>query len=290
MSGGGNLAVSAILAQLPENVLARLDATGHRLLLECILAVLTDDERFLGAWLWGSFSRGEGDANSDLDLYVVVDDANHSAVIAEWEEIVERIAPTLSKILRPFGNTPILAVLTAEWQRFDLILVPLAEVGKARQQPWLYLFDRADVTRRLGPVQMESVVSPDHLRPLVENFFWVLGMLTVPIQRQDYLLGTEGVLLLRGTLRDLMFLENGATHGGVMWRYHQLSAAQRRLLESLPPLEATRESVITGHAACLEIFRPLARRLLDRYRFDYPEQLERATLIHIRQRLGLERL
>lgn len=249
--------------------------------------MLTEDPRILGAWLWGSFSRGSGDAYSDLDFYVVVGDDDHSTIVDRWEELIDRISATLSKCVRPFGNTPILSAITPEWQRFDLILVPLAEIGRPRHRPWLLLFDRADVDRRLGPVSPAPLVSPNGLLPLVENFFWVLGMLTVPLGRQDFLLGIEGAMLLRRTLVDLMLIENGSDEASTFWRNQSLSPEQRRSLESLPPLAATRESVIAHHVACWRVFQPLARRVLEQKRLAYPDQLEKATLAQLRQ-IGMD--
>ena len=44
-------------------------------LLGTITDALTNDERFVAAWLTGSYARGEADAVSDIDLTVVVGDA-----------------------------------------------------------------------------------------------------------------------------------------------------------------------------------------------------------------------
>jgi hypothetical protein len=73
-----DVTVERVFAQLSEKVVSRLELTHRRQLLERILAVLIEDKRFLGEWLWCSFSRGEADGQSDLDLYLVVDDRDIS--------------------------------------------------------------------------------------------------------------------------------------------------------------------------------------------------------------------
>ena len=50
-------------------------ATHRDALLQHMITFLQTDERFVAAWLVGSFGRNEGDALSDLDLRVVIADA-----------------------------------------------------------------------------------------------------------------------------------------------------------------------------------------------------------------------
>lgn len=59
-------------------------------LLERILSSLQADRRVAGAWLLGSLGRGTADAWSDIDLCVVVRDADVTAVLAERRDLVAR--------------------------------------------------------------------------------------------------------------------------------------------------------------------------------------------------------
>jgi predicted nucleotidyltransferase len=78
----------------PELLLARYreerDALQSR-----IEAVLRADRRVCAAWLWGSQGRGETDALSDIDLWVVVEDAYLETVVAERQAYVSQVATPL---------------------------------------------------------------------------------------------------------------------------------------------------------------------------------------------------
>jgi hypothetical protein len=50
--------------------------------------LLEGDDRVVAAWLFGSLGRGDGDALSDLDLWVVVDDEHIGEIVAARREYV----------------------------------------------------------------------------------------------------------------------------------------------------------------------------------------------------------
>ncbi len=112
-------------------------------------------------------------------------------------------------------------------------------------------------------------------------------MLTVPLIRQDFQLRIEGAMLLRRTVIDLMLAENGSAQASLLWRNHGLTDDQRGLIDALPPLAATRASLIDSHLACWRIFRPVAVRLMERLGLPYPRQLEVATLARLQHELGV---
>src|SRR6266700_3929620 len=55
-------------------------------MLTTLTEVLRNDERFVAAWLAGSYGRGEQTVGSDLDLHVVVADAYSEVLCAKpWD-------------------------------------------------------------------------------------------------------------------------------------------------------------------------------------------------------------
>ena len=58
---------------MDDRPLPDLDAPFDQALTEALAFLDTLPETVVGVWLAGSVSRGEGDVNSDLDLYVLVD-------------------------------------------------------------------------------------------------------------------------------------------------------------------------------------------------------------------------
>jgi hypothetical protein len=249
------------------------DLPGHlRGLAERARAVLEADERVRAAWLTGSLAEGRGDAQSDLDLRLAV------AGEVDWRELVDRISPTvLARKLPGPGPDVVVTCVTPEWVRFDLVIVSTDR--PAASGAMKTLLDKDGLTERLPPGPPPRAADGAFL---AEEFLRVLGLLDVSIGRQEYLVGSDGVWLLRRMLVDLMTL--GQTRGGVKRLNPFLTAEQRTLLESLPPIAPTRQAVIDGSLAIARAFLPLARASLgDRY----PAALEAATLAHLDRALGV---
>jgi len=66
---------------------------------------LGDDERFIAAWLVGSFGNGSADDLSDIDIVVVVDDSHADAVLKRAVQEIARFGETLWLQEVP-GNAP----------------------------------------------------------------------------------------------------------------------------------------------------------------------------------------
>ena len=289
-SSSGTIAsveVNAVPIPLPPSLTANPALTAQRVLLERIVSELAADERCLAVWLGGSFARGEGDVLSDVDVGVAVDDANVASFLVDLEANVDRIVPTIFKRLSRLGDSSVLTAVTRDWQRFDVSTHPLSTVSRPIAYPRLVLFDRSEVQSRFGPLQPTPSVPADRLAWLVEEFWRVLGLLVVVAGREEYLVGVDGVTLLRRYLIDLMLLENGSKRGGALHLNAFLTTEQRRTLESLPALLPTREAVVEGNLACALAFRPLARQLMARYALNYPEGFEQATLAHLARNLSV---
>ena len=75
-------------------------------LLELARAILHADERFLAAWLVGSFATGEADPWSDLDLHCCVKDAAADDLRGDgWKMVLQRITSTI--MATTWGTTTI---------------------------------------------------------------------------------------------------------------------------------------------------------------------------------------
>lgn len=66
---------------------------------------LRGDPRFVAAWWFGSYARGEPDALSDLDIWTVVDDGYLEHLLAERHSFVTLVGQPLMK-LEVWGNAP----------------------------------------------------------------------------------------------------------------------------------------------------------------------------------------
>jgi predicted nucleotidyltransferase len=261
---------------------------GQRALLARIEAVLRGDEQVMAAVVTGSLARGNADAFSDVDVTVLVSEAALAGFVEQWEHLLEGMSPTVFR--RKFGNpaAPIITAITPEWRRFDLVIQPLGATDTRAFASGLLLFARDGVADRLQLSDDTRPETPDRLRFLVEEFLRVLGLLEVVVGRNEFLVGTDGVMLLRRLLIDLMLWERGATdRGGVKRLNPFLTQEQRLILEQLPPISPTRTSIIGGNVAIAKLFLPLARSMAARHGMKYPKEFERATLDHLRSKVGV---
>ncbi len=132
--------------------------TARDALLIQVTRALQEDERFVAAWLAGSFGRGTQDQFSDLDLHVIVADAYSETLCARpWKErgrtTDERLAlfkqfGTPSVIYDAHHNAPtggaFTYVLYVEAAiNIDWMLIPQA--GAQREHDSLLLFDKIGI-------------------------------------------------------------------------------------------------------------------------------------------------
>jgi predicted nucleotidyltransferase len=251
--------------------------------------VLGEDTRVLATWLTGSFGRGDADAFSDVDLLVVVSDDERPGFLAEWESIVERIAPTVYRNALVHGEIGIYNAITEQWARFDLTVMGPAHVRSRPRSGLQLLFDRAGLHNNLPAKGAPIPPNPDRVQRLTLEFLRVLGLLPVAIGRGEILLAVTGCGLLRTHLVAL-FLETVAVvdRGGALKLNPLLSDGQRAALEGLPPVTATRESVVAFHRATAQAFLPCARALHAELRLEWPAKFERTTFAYLEHQLGLQ--
>ena len=155
-------------------------------LLARITATLQNDERFVAAWLTGSFGRGELDDYSDLDIRVVVaDDYNETLCSQPWPHgsrtTSERLAlfslfGNPSVVYDAHGNAPeggtFTYVLYESGQNVDWILVPQSKAQRAADT--VLLFDKVGMP-------MEPLPEPESLEQRIiaasdmTGFFWMIA-------------------------------------------------------------------------------------------------------------------
>ena len=120
---------------------------------------------------------------------------------------------------------------------------------------------------------------PARLRHIAEEFFALHLYLTVVVHRADWLLGVEGVHILRKLLYELDLEERGrpAARSPADWS-GRLNDEQRGELLELPTGDASRDGVIGGHRAVREAFVRRGRRVLGEA---WPSAMEAAVVTHV---------
>lgn len=265
-------------------------ATTHRqlALLEHAVEVLHADERILAAWLAGSFATGEADPWSDLDIHCLVEDDVAAELAGEgWKGLLGAVTPAVMATSFPPGTVGGFA-LTPEWIHVDLVLRPRSSFDPAKHAAGARaLVDRIGVLDDLPPAPPVEV-DPWFPKETVDWFFYMLGNIVTVVGRDDAALAMLGVLTVRDTcLVPLFFAERGIQRRGGMKRLnHWLSPEQRQVLESLPPLVATVDSVVDAQLHLARIFIERGRALAVRLGAEWPDALEAATIAHVEKGLG----
>lgn len=239
---------------------------------------LADDPRVRAVLLTGSVATGTADPYSDLDISVVVADADTVDVLVS--ELPDKIPDLVHSSVLTRGPVRVFTAVTAGWLRVDVLVESAAVATRRAQPPHLVMIDNDRITDRLR-VAVGHPQSADPVR-FVEEFLRVMGLLDVVIGRQEYFVGTQGVMLLRDYLVDLFYLENDrARRGGHKRLRPDLTPEQDAVLAAQPPLVADEASIVEGHFAAAGIFLPRARALLSTRDLGWPEPFEASTERHL---------
>jgi hypothetical protein len=162
-------------------------AAARDALLADIVRALSADDRFVAAWLTGSFGRDQGDAVSDLDLTVVVTDAQRDMLCARpWMVGAGTTAKRLA-VIRLFGEPAVLhenhynapeggsftfTLYAGSALMVDWVFVPFSDARRpAHARP---LFAKAEILPQppptLGARPQRSAVASERV-----SFFWMLA-------------------------------------------------------------------------------------------------------------------
>lgn len=249
--------------------------------------VLAQDDRVLGVWLAGSFGTGTSDQFSDVDLLVVMRASDVESFCDDWPKMSDDIAPTVLR--KQVGSQPIFNQVTTDWLRFDVTVGTPDQIAGRTRSTVKPLYDPNGLSADLGDPGLPKQPDPGRVQSLSQEFLRVLGLLPVVVGREEFAVGESGAGLLRDMLIELM-LEDVAVEdrGGALHLNRLLPDDRQQILIDLPPLQATRESVIGAHVACAAAFLPLARDLYVRCQLDWPQELEDAARRHLATTLSIE--
>lgn len=186
-------------------------------LLDRITASLQQDERFVAAWLSGSFGRGEQTWLSDLDLHVVVSSEYSASLCATpWQTGAKTTAERLA-LFKQFGTPGIVFERTNHASQIDGILTNVVYQESSQSVDWmliplasaylepssLLLFDKIGLPQ--PPVQ-----EPESLEQRIERasthtgFFWIIACGSARALAANRLLLFYSYLLeLEGMLREV---------------------------------------------------------------------------------------
>ncbi len=271
-----------------RDVLELVPSARQRQLVRWIVRVLAADRQVKAAWLSGSRARGDGDAFSDVDVVALVSGSDAAQVGAKYATGARRLGPV--SLVRTKMANRIINVITGEWDRFDLRFVDEAELPEIRSLALLPLLgDTGGASSEAG--ETHGAASPEAVVQLVCEFFRVLGLAVVAVQREEWLLAQSGINMMKQLTIDLLLEGSGmsrAQRGGALHLNALLPRDQRLALEALPVPSADRSGIIAANVAVARLFVPLARKLAARIAAEWPTAFEVATRRHLREQLGVD--
>jgi len=198
-------------------------------LLTRIVQALSKDERFVAAWLGGSFGRHEEDAISDLDLSVVVAASYCETLCSHPEQFSAKTTKERLDLFSQFGQPLVIhennhnapeggtftfilynpSALMVDW-----ILIPLAIARRPDQS--LLLFDKGNipVNPTAEPEQIEQRITKVEERIA---FFWMMAAVTAKyIVRNDAVFVTCWLEELHKIINEVKRLITGEA-----WQYQR---------------------------------------------------------------------
>lgn len=214
-----------------------------------VVTALSNDDRFVAAWLTGSLSWNEADSLSDIDISLVVSDPFSSSLCARLEQVSAQTSPERLSLFSQFGtpalihennnNAPEGGTFTFTLYASSAIMVDwiLLPQSKARRpQGSKLLFDKANIPVSIAS-QPESLEQRKKAVSEQWAFFWMMTAVTIKyIHRKDDVFVTQWIEHLHSILRDIERKLNGAP-----WQYHrgsltELQTTPENQIESLQQL------------------------------------------------------
>ena len=253
-----------------------------------IVGTLKDDARIHSAWLGGSFGRGVADAWSDVDVIVVVDAEDLAPSVAEYGGSRNPLGETV--FLKVLYDRVVTAV-TPDWRRYDLSFMTPQEFRSQTPDSVKPLIPGETPKPRPRPATAPRDGRAGRLPDLFNEFLRVLGLAPDMVGRGEWLVGQDGVTILRKLTLDLMLEMNqtaGPGFGGVKRLNERLLPAQRAALEALTPPRADRDALLAAQIELARLFFPLAIDAARQTGAPWPEAFAAATLRHLQSTLGLD--
>lgn len=260
----------------------------QRQLIERAAEILHADDRVIAAYLIGSHAAGTADEYSDIDLHCVVSDEDFPSCLADLDKILDDIAGPLVLVDAIPGISGALAI-TADWQHLDIVIHAESEYDPDQYDAVKPMFDRSGSLLPGARVPTATAESADFPYGVVNIFFYFLGQLVTVLGREELVVAHSGIVVVRGKLVELMYAERGVRPTGGVKRLNPfLSDEQRAVLEAVPAAGADREQIIATHRYLTENFIKRGKRLADETGATWPQDLEDATLAHLRRHLGVD--
>ncbi len=197
-------------------------------LLSQIVQVLSNDKRFVAAWLTGSLSRNDADAVSDIDLTLIVSDSYSENLCKRAEQISQQTTSERLNLFSQFGTLALIhennnnapeggtftfTLYAKSHLMVDWVLIPQSKALRPSQA--YLLFEKFSIPIVAPPAELVS--TEERIKTASERvaFFWMMMAITAKyFIRQDGVFVTQWLEILNEILQDVERLITGKT-----WEY-----------------------------------------------------------------------
>ncbi|HLO31527.1 MAG TPA: aminoglycoside 6-adenylyltransferase [Anaerolineales bacterium] len=185
-------------------------------LLTRIVAELSSDERFLAAWLTGSYGREDEDEVSDLDLSLVVAHSYSKSFCSRQEQVSDQTTRERLALFCKFGepalihennnNAPEDGIFTFVLYSDSALMIDwtiIPQMHAARPFQSRLLFDKANIPFS-SPPEPEDLAESKKSVAEIWAFFWMMTAVTVKYMiRKDGVFATHGLENLHGIVQEI---------------------------------------------------------------------------------------
>ena len=185
-------------------------------LLTQITQELSRDERFLAAWLTGSYGRNDADEVSDLDIKVVVDKPYGELLCARQEQVSHKTTEERLALFSKFGKPAIIhennhnapengtftfVLYAGSALMIDWVMMPKMNVERPFQS--VLLFDKGNIPVSAPPAP-EELEESKKTAAEIWAFFWMMtAVVTKYIIRGDLVFVQNWLEQLHGLIREI---------------------------------------------------------------------------------------
>jgi hypothetical protein len=250
--------------------------------------VAAGEPRVLAAWIAGSLANGVGDDYADIDLHLLVTDECLDEFDRIWIDLIHKIGPMV--MVRPIAGITGGYAITPEWKHLDVVCHAAGTFDAGTLRGCWPLFDKVGLLPTEITPGPSAYGEPYFPAEVVDFYFYLLGNLAVVLGRDELVLASNGAVARRDAgLVPLMLAENGVRkYDGNKRLNPYLTVEQRTVLESLPPVAPTRESVIAFDRLVAAEVRRRGRALAAATGNAWPAAFESATYGYLRRELGVD--
>jgi hypothetical protein len=165
---------------------------------------LSKDERFVAAWLTGSFGRKEEDFVSDIDLWLVVSDIDSQSLCKRLDQVSAQTSPERYTLFSQFGKPALIhennnnapeggtftfVLYSDSAIMMDWTLIPYANVTRPTESR--LLFEKIPITIATF-LEIEDLEQSKKSVGEMWAFFWMMTAITIKYaSREDGVFVTE---------------------------------------------------------------------------------------------------